>query len=180
MSPSVIGVDLRATKVAVAPLRDGRLGEPVVRRTECSDSAALIDQLAAMVRSARADDLGAVGIGVPRVVDSDTGGVVSTARRATSATNGAVDLPLADVPLREVLEDRLGVPVFVDNDANLAALAEQRAGAARGASHVAMLTLGTGIGGGLVLGGRLYRGAHGGASGDRLVYGPMSLEPDPG
>jgi glucokinase len=54
--------------------------------------------------------------------------------------------------------------VFVENDTNLAVLAEQRAGAAREALDVAMLTLGTGIGGGLVLGGRLYRGAHGGAA----------------
>ena len=164
MSPSVIGVDLRATKVAVAPLRDGRLGEPVVRRTECSDSAALIDQLAAMVRSARADDLGAVGIGVPRVVDSDTGGVVSTARRATSATNGAVDLPLADVPLREVLEDRLGVPVFVDNDANLAAFAEAHDEQLELVTRdLVMLVVAAGVGGGLVLGGRIYRGTSGAA-----------------
>jgi glucokinase len=61
------------------------------------------------------------------------------------------------------MRERLGVPVHVDNDSNLAVLAEQRAGAARGAAHVAMLTLGTGIGGGLILDGRLYRGAHGGA-----------------
>src|SRR5207244_96641 len=62
------------------------------------------------------------------------------------------------------MEERLALPVYVDNDSNTAMLAEHRAGAARGALHAAMLTLGTGIGGGLVLGGRLYRGAHGGAA----------------
>ena len=62
------------------------------------------------------------------------------------------------------MEERLGLPVYVDNDANVAALAEQRAGAARGSSHVAMLTIGTGIGGGLILDGRLYRGSRGGAA----------------
>ena len=80
MSASVIGIDLRATKVAVAPLRDGQLGEPLVQPTERSDSATLIDQLAAMVESARTDHL--LGIGVPRIVEFETGGVVSTARPA--------------------------------------------------------------------------------------------------
>jgi glucokinase len=59
------------------------------------------------------------------------------------------------------MSERLGLPVHVDNDANLAVLAEQRAGAARGASDVVMLTLGTGIGSGIVIGGRLLRGATG-------------------
>jgi glucokinase len=59
------------------------------------------------------------------------------------------------------MTERLGLPVYVDNDSNLAALAEQRVGAARGARNVVMLTLGTGIGGGIVLDGRLYRGATG-------------------
>ena len=59
------------------------------------------------------------------------------------------------------MAERLGLPVFVDNDANVAALAEQRFGAAQGRRHVVMLTIGTGIGGGLILGGELYRGAVG-------------------
>jgi glucokinase len=59
---------------------------------------------------------------------------------------------------------RLGLPVFVDNDANTAILAEHRAGAAKGASEAAMFTIGTGIGGGLILGGRVYRGALGAAA----------------
>jgi glucokinase len=73
----------------------------------------------------------------------------------------AVNLPLADIPFRDVMTERLGLPVVVDNDANCAALAEVRAGAGAGCSDLVMLTLGTGIGGGLILGGELYRGSIG-------------------
>jgi glucokinase len=75
----------------------------------------------------------------------------------------AVNLELADVPLRDLMGDRLGMPVVIDNDANLALLAEHRFGAARAARNAAMLTIGTGIGGGLVIEGRLYRGTTGAA-----------------
>jgi glucokinase len=74
-----------------------------------------------------------------------------------------VHLPLLDSPVADLMAERLGLPVFVDNDANLAMLAEHRAGAAQGARHALMLTLGTGIGGGLVLDGEVYRGAVGAA-----------------
>src|SRR5437764_1566364 len=124
MSAPVIGIDLRPTKVAIAPLRDGGLADSRAQPTECSQAVALIDQLAAMIESVRTDDLRGVGIGVPRIVEFETGRVVSTSRPASPATNGAVDLPLADVPLRQELGERLGLPVFVDNDANVAALAE--------------------------------------------------------
>ncbi len=67
------------------------------------------------------------------------------------------------MPFADVMAERLGLPVFVDNDANVAALAEHRAGAARGASEAVVLTIGTGIGGGLILRGELYRGAVGAA-----------------
>ena len=80
---------------------------------------------------------------------------------AAGVAESSVHLPLADLPFREEMTARLGLPVYVDNDANLAALAEQRAGAARGASDVVMLTLGTGIGSGIVIGGRVFRGATG-------------------
>ncbi|MBV8943605.1 MAG: ROK family protein, partial [Solirubrobacterales bacterium] len=95
-------------------------------------------------------DLQGVGIGAPSVVEFETGRIVSS-----------VNVPLKDVPLREVLSDLIGVPVFVDNDANATALAEHRAGAAKGAEDALVLTVGTGIGGGLVLRGELYRGAIG-------------------
>jgi glucokinase len=92
-------------------------------------------------------EVDAVGFGIPCTFDRRTGIAVQ-----------AVNLPLADLPFADLMSERLGLPVEVDNDANCAVWAEARAGAARGASEVAMLTIGTGIGGGLVLGGRLYRG----------------------
>jgi glucokinase len=150
---SVVGVDLGGTKVAVASLRDRELGESAIKPTDCSATDALIDQLVAMISDARDDDLKAVGIGVPSVVDFDTGRVVSS-----------VNIPLADVPLRAVLSERLGLPVFVDNDATVAALAEAHDEQLQlVARHLVMITVGTGVGGGMVLNGRIYRGATGGA-----------------
>jgi glucokinase len=148
---TVVGVDLGGTKVAAAPLTDGRLGESVVNPTSLSDTATLIDELAAVVEEAAGDPLEAVGIGVPSIVEFETGRVVSS-----------VNVPLADVPLRQVLGERLGVPVFVDNDATVAALAEAHDEELRlVTSNLVMLTVGTGIGGGIVLGGRIYRGSGG-------------------
>jgi len=160
--PAYVGVDLGGTKVAVAALVGGRLGESIIQPTDLASSEALIDQLVELVRQAAGaatasghshPPLGAVGVGVPSVVEFRTGRVVSS-----------VNVPLADVPLRQVLSDRLGVPAFVDNDATVAALAEAHDEDLRLVAHnLVMLTVGTGIGGGLVLGGRIYRGATGGA-----------------
>src|SRR5438105_14587753 len=101
---------------------------------------------------------------MPRVVEFETGRVVSTSRPAAPSTNGAVDLPLADVPLRAVLGERLGVPVFVDNDANVAGLAEADDKKLELVTrHLVMFAVGAGVGSGLVLGGRIYRGATGAA-----------------
>jgi glucokinase len=164
MSAPVLGIDLRLSKVALAPLRENQIGESLVQATERSDAAALIDQLSGLVESARTDDLRGVGIAVPRIVEFETGRVVSTSRPASPATNGSLELPLADVPLRQVLAERLGVPVFVDNDANVAALAEAHDEDLEVlARHLVMFSIGTGVPAGLVLGGRIYRGATGAA-----------------
>jgi len=150
---SVIGVDLGGTKVAVAPLVGRHFGESELLPTDRSGSGALIDQLVAMVGRVRGENLDAIGIGVPSIVEFDTGRVVSS-----------VNIPLKDVPLRQVLGDRLGVPVFVDNDATVAALAEAHDAELRLVAHnLVMITVGTGVGGGIVLGGRIYRGSTGGA-----------------
>lgn len=92
----------------------------------------------------------AVGLGIPCTIDRERGVAIT-----------AVNLPLVNIPIRDLMRERLELPVFVDNDANAAALAEHRFGAARGAENAVMITLGTGIGGGLVLGGELYRGSNG-------------------
>ena len=162
----VIGVDLGGTKVALARLRDRELGDSVLEPTERSGPEPLIEQLVSMIQSARGDELKGVGIGVPSIVEFDTGRVVSS-----------VNVPLADVPLREVLGKRLGVPVFVDNDATVAALAEAHDEQLRMvARDLVMITIGTGVGGGMVLGGRIYRGATGGAGelGHTLIAADMS------
>jgi glucokinase len=89
---------------------------------------------------------------------------VASSRKSAGPTNGALELPLAGVPLRDVLGERLGVPVFVDNDSTVAALAEAHDDRLELAAwHLVMFTVGHGVGGGLVLGGRIYRGATGGA-----------------
>jgi glucokinase len=164
LSASVVGIDLRPTNVAAATLGEGGLGESLVQVTECADPFVLVDQLVGLVQSAEGDPPAAVGVSVPRIVEFESGRVVSTSRPAATATNGAVDLPLADVPLREVLEQRLGVPAFVDNDANVAGLAEAHDEDLRLVTrHLVMFTVGTHVGGGLVLDGRVYRGATGSA-----------------
>ena len=111
MSQRFIGVDVGGTKVSVAVLEGNELSEPRLQPTELSSSEALVTQLAELIQAAGPAD--AVGIGVPSVVDFATG----TARHS-------VNVPLQDVPLRRLLTERLQMPVFVDNDATVAALAE--------------------------------------------------------
>jgi glucokinase len=149
----LIGVDVGGTKVAVATLEDARLSESLVRRTDVSSAEALVDEIVAGVDEVRGESTVAAGVGVPSVIEFATG-------RVRSSTN----LPLADVDLRMVLAERLELPVFVDNDATLAALAEAFDDAGQPiVQNLVMFTVGTGIGGGLVLNGRVYRGATGAA-----------------
>jgi glucokinase len=164
MSTPVIGLHLGVARVAAAPLRAGELATPLTRATEHADADALVEQLVDMVDIVRSDDVAAVGVAVPRIVDVETGCVRATARLPAQATNGAVSLPLADLPLREVLGERLGLPVFVDSAANAAALAEAHDEDAEPAARdLVLLTVATGVTGGLVLGGEIYRGATGAA-----------------
>jgi glucokinase len=109
---------------------------------------ALEDELRAAVEAC--PQVEAIGLGAPSTIDREQGTAISS-----------VNLPIVDVPIRDLVAERLGLPTYLDNDANLAALAEHRFGAARGAVNAVMLTIGTGIGGGLVLGGELYRGTTG-------------------
>ena len=175
---SFVGIDLGGTKVAAALLtatpgsrgERGILSEAIQHPTELGSSEALVTQLAAIVEEVRAaaggGPLDGVGIGVPSVVDFDSGRVVDS-----------VNIPLTNVPLRSVLGERLGAPIYVDNDAAVAALAEAHDEELRMVSkHLVILTIGTGVGGGLVLGGRIYRGATGGAAevGHTLIGLPIA------
>jgi glucokinase len=152
MSKRLIGVDVGGTKIAVAALDGATLQTPRVEPTDTRGGEQLVDQLVRAV--GEAGEASAVGVAVPSVVDFETGRVRSS-----------VNVPLHDIPLREVLRERLGVPVYVDNDATCAALAEAYDDdGALIARHLVMFTVGTGVGGGIVIHGRVYRGATGAAA----------------
>jgi glucokinase len=146
---SVLGVDVGGTKIAVGAVRGAAARNRVEHPTRLTSTTALLDGLEATVREviSRAGRPAAIGVGVPSQIEYSTGTVETS-----------VNIPLTGVPLRAELGRRFGVPVFVDNDANCAALAEAQL---VGCDHLVMLTLGTGVGGGVIVGGRIFRGAHG-------------------
>jgi glucokinase len=116
------------------------------------DRAETLDIFVEAVEEVRAaaPDVEAVGFGIPALVEWDLG-----------VSRWSTHLPLADVPFRDLMSERLGLPVVVDNDANAALVAETRFGAARDCAHAVLVALGTGIGSGLLLDGRIYRGSRG-------------------
>jgi glucokinase len=153
----VIGVDLGGTKLLAGTV-DSKLEvhHRVYRLARPDDTGALIDQLVEAVQEAidaAPSEVLAVGVGVPGLVEPATGVALDSNH-----------LPLRGVAVRDLLAERVGLSVVVDNDANMAMLVEWRCGEARGASDAIMLTLGTGIGGGLIVGGRLVHGARGAAA----------------
>jgi glucokinase len=145
-------VDVGGTKVAVAAIDGTTPREAVERPTDVTSGDALLAEIESAAREVmgRIGDAGGVGVGMPSQIDFATGTLISS-----------VNIPLAGVPLREELASRLGVPVYVDNDANVAALAEAHLVEGGPARHLVMLTLGTGVGGGVVIDGRIFRGASG-------------------
>ena len=149
----VIGIDAGGTKLLGGVVDEQLVLHHRVHRTwRGADRQETLDIILDAVDELRAEagDVEAVGFGIPALVE-----------RATGVSRWSTHLPLEDVPFRDLMSERLEAPVHVDNDVNLALLAEHRHGAARGAEHAAMITLGTGIGGGLLLGGRIYRGSTG-------------------
>ncbi len=149
----VIGVDLGGTKLLAGVVDDdlevyGRANKPVAGLSQDQ----IVEAIVAAVGELREfdPDVKAVGFGIPCLIDQESGVAVM-----------AVNLPIADFPFREKIGEKLGLPVHIDNDANVTALVEQRFGAARGGRDVVGLTIGTGIGGGIVINGCIYRGANG-------------------
>ena len=143
----VIGVDLGGTKILAGVLdRDGTIGETCEVPTPTESQGELVEAIAAAVEEVRGPGIDALGLGIPSVLDS--GG----------RSLDSINIPLAGISLAEVLGERFRIPAAVENDGNAAALAESRLGAGRGIDDLVMLTLGTGVGGGVALGGRLYRG----------------------
>jgi glucokinase len=160
----VIGVDLGGTKLLAGVVdAEGVVERRTVRPTDLSSEEALLAQVEDAIGELAQDGFAALGVGIPSTIDQRAGRAVAS-----------VNIPLSDVDLRGALGRRFGVPTMIENDANAAALAEHRFGAGRGTRHMIMLTLGTGIGGGLVLDGRLYRGAVGAAA----ELGHITLDAD--
>ena len=156
ITPETVGVDLGGTKILVGVVgEDRKVLYEDQERSAGQGQDELLETLEREVREAleARPDVAAVGLGIPCTIDRERGVAIS-----------AVNLPIHNVPIRDLMNDRLGVPVFIDNDANVAALAEHRFGAAKGTTDAVMLTIGTGIGGGVIIDGEVYRGATGAAS----------------
>jgi len=147
----VVGVDIGGTKLAGGVVDDRlQIQQRLQRSMIGQDTPALLDTIASAVQelvNTAPGEVGAVGFGIPSLIDRRSG---------TSVV--AVNLPLTDIRFGALMEERLALPVFVDNDGNVAALAEHRAGAGVGVDDMLLIGLGTGIAGGLILNGELYRG----------------------
>ena len=163
----VIGVDLGGTKILAGVVdRAGAVGRRRETPTPTGSQSELLEALESAVAELVEDDVAALGFGIPSTIDQRSGRAVSS-----------VNIPLADLDLRAWMGDRFGLPVGLDNDANAATLAEWAHGAGRGTRHMVMLTLGTGVGGGLILDGRPYRGAIG--AGAELGHMVIDLDGPP-
>ena len=146
-----IGVDLGGTKILAGVVsREGSIVRRHERATPQDSQEHVLAELEAAVSELLDESVGAVGFGVPSPIDQKRGIVVE-----------CVNLPLVDSPLRDHMHERFELPVGIDNDANAAAIGEWRAGAARGVDDMVMLTLGTGLGGGVISGGAPFRGRNG-------------------
>lgn len=172
MTDLAVGVDIGGTKIAAGLVDDtgavlhGTVRDTPDRTTEPSVVEGLIIEAVQELLGWAADRgraVAGVGVGAAGFVSADRSTVVF-----------APHLSWRDEPLRDHLADRLALPVVIDNDANAAAWAEYRFGAARGETRLVMVTLGTGIGGALIIDGRVERGRHGMAG----EFGHMQVVPD--
>jgi len=147
-----IGVDVGGTKIAAGVVDEkGAIIEMVKRPTPAANASGTIEVISDAVRELLSrHKIEAIGIGAAGFVEESRSAVVF-----------APNLAWRNEPVARHVEDRTGRPVVVENDANAAAWAEAKLGAGRGHDHLVMITIGTGIGGGLVLNGQLYRGRWG-------------------
>jgi glucokinase len=167
-----IGADLGGTKLAVGVV--GGAPEAVWQEEVPSRGYSqedVVNLLAQQINKAREAHPGATaaGVGVPATIDYETGLAI--------ASN---NLDIDGLPVRDLLSEKVGIPVAIDNDGNLAMLAEALYGAAKGADHALLLTLGTGIGGGIWLNGEIYRGATGAGAELGHIVVDIDGEPCPG
>jgi glucokinase len=170
MANYTIGVDLGGTNLRIAAVEEaGHLMEKLTLGAQVALGrdhvvSEMCDAIRQVAKRQGSGELRGIGIGVPGIIDMHTGMV-----------RQSPNLPdWIDYPAQSVIEKQLGTRVFLENDANAAALGEKWLGAARDFNDMAMLTLGTGVGGGIVLGGRIWHGMTGMAG----EIGHMTVEPD--
>ena len=158
----LVGVDLGGTNIGAGALAEDGSGDVVALRSEPTradqGAESVVDRMVRMIDTviaetiaqtgAKRDDVIGIGVGAPGPLDRERGIVVTTP-----------NLGWTNYPLRDVIAERTRLPVRIDNDANCATLGEWWLGAAKGASNVIGMTIGTGIGGGVIVGGRLYHGS---------------------
>lgn len=152
----VVGIDLGGTKVSggIGDL-NGEVFHTLEEPTDTTTAQSVVDQVVGLVRKLasvdRAGEVAAIGVGVPGITDSDTGVVI-----------WAPNLPnWHDIPLGGTLRAEFRVPVLVENDVDVAVLGEWWKGAGQGARNVFLMAIGTGLGGGIIIDGKLYKGSTG-------------------
>ena len=161
---SALGIDVGGTKInGFRVARDGTVLQREVAATPADDSEATMTATIDVARELLDDGVVAIGVGAAGLVDANQG-----------VLRFAPNIAWRELPIASRITDAFGIPCQVDNDANAAAWAEWRFGAGRGYRHMLLVTVGTGIGGGIVAGRRLFRGAHGFAA----EVGHIIVEPD--
>jgi glucokinase len=159
-----VGIDVGGTKIAAARITtEGAIEATTVTPTPARDQDEALAAIEAATSAVIDDDVVAIGVGMAGLIDVRSGVLLS-----------APNLEWRNLSVSEALGARFGLPVTVDNDATAAAWAESRVGASRGYDDSLFVGVGTGIGGGIVAGGRLLRGAHGLAG----EIGHIIVEPD--
>ncbi|MHB8170239.1 MAG: ROK family protein [Thermincolia bacterium] len=155
-NPHIIGMDLGGTNIKAALLdqQGNILAKKEIPTQADQGSEAVIDRMVGLAKGLhpQGGSVLGVGIGIPGVLDYSNGKVIF-----------APNIHWRDVAVKALMEEKLGLPVYLDNDANAAALGEKWCGAARGGQNVVVVTIGTGIGGGVIVNGRIYRGSGGSA-----------------
>jgi len=151
--PLAIGVDFGGTSVKFGVVRGGELISDIERvlTKDVASPDAMVEAMAAKIRDLheRHPEIAAVGVGVPGAIDAE------------GVTYNLTNVPgWRSIPLRDLLSEQTHLPVTIDNDANCAAFAEWKYGAGKGFTNLVLVTLGTGVGGGLILNGELYRGSN--------------------
>ena len=166
-----VGVDLGGTNIAVGIVDEAGkiLSEASVKTLSSRPWQEIIRDMGHCILTAlekgnfKVEDVKSVGVGIPGMADQETGKVIF-----------CTNLGWADIPLREELQKYINKPVYIDNDANVAGLAENYAGVSAGSNSSIFVTLGTGVGGGIIVDGKTWTGAHNRAG----EIGHMTLIPD--